>query len=90
GGEFGIITSISKPFCSDCDRIRLTADGKLVPCLFDSHEYDVRALMRNGSNDQEIASFLRSSVRLKSAGVESLIKRGGALEHVRPMYITGG
>ncbi|HZW57739.1 MAG TPA: GTP 3',8-cyclase MoaA [Nitrososphaerales archaeon] len=90
GGEFGIITSISKPFCSDCDRIRLTADGKLVPCLFDNHEYDLGHLLRSGADDAEIASFLKSKVKLKAPGVESLIKAGSSLGHVRPMYITGG
>ncbi len=65
GGEFGIITSITKPFCSDCDRIRLTADGKVVPCLFDNHEFDVGSMLRNGSSDDEIAAFLKASMKLK-------------------------
>ncbi|MHB8566112.1 MAG: GTP 3',8-cyclase MoaA [Nitrososphaerales archaeon] len=90
GGEFGIITSITKPFCSDCDRLRLTADGKLVPCLFDNHEYDVGSLLRNGASDEEISRFLRSSVKLKTPGVESLINGKIPLQHVRPMYVTGG
>ena len=42
----GLITSITEPFCSDCDRIRLSADGKIVPCLFDSAGYDLRPLLR--------------------------------------------
>jgi cyclic pyranopterin phosphate synthase len=90
GGEFGIITSITRPFCSDCDRIRLTSDGKLVPCLFDNHEYDVGSLLRGGATDQEIAAFLKSSVKLKAPGVESLIGKQVPLSHVRPMYLTGG
>ncbi len=90
GGEFGIITSITKPFCSDCDRLRLTADGKLVPCLFDTHEYDVGSLLRSGASDEEISNFLRKSVKLKARGVESLINGKVPLNHVRPMYITGG
>ena len=89
-GEFGIITSITRPFCSDCDRLRLTADGKIVPCLFDSHEYDVSLLLRNGSSDQEIEAFLKRTVKLKAPGVESLIKASQELKHVRPMYKTGG
>ncbi|MGI0078033.1 MAG: GTP 3',8-cyclase MoaA [Nitrososphaerales archaeon] len=90
GGEFGIITSITKPFCSDCDRLRLTADGKLVPCLFDNHEYDVASLMRHGASDEEIGMFLKKSVKLKAPGVESLLKQSMELKHVRPMYKTGG
>ncbi len=90
GGEFGIITSITRPFCSDCDRIRLTADGKIVPCLFDQHEYDVAGLLRNGATDREIAEFLKRTVKLKAPGVESLLKASAELKHVRPMYRTGG
>lgn len=89
-GEFGIITSISKPFCSDCDRLRITADGKLVPCLFSNNEYDVKELLRSGRNDEEIKEFLRNTLRLKSPGVESLIEGNVPLRHVRPMYRTGG
>jgi cyclic pyranopterin phosphate synthase len=90
GGEFGIITSITKPFCSDCDRIRLTADGKVVPCLFDNHEYDAGSMLRNGSSDDEIAAFLKASMKLKAPGVETLIAHKTPLKHVRPMYTTGG
>jgi cyclic pyranopterin phosphate synthase len=90
GGEFGIITSITKPFCSDCDRLRLTADGKIVPCLFDTHEYDLGQLLRNGATDEEISDFLVRLVKLKAPGVETLLKAPAPLRHVRPMYQTGG
>jgi GTP 3',8-cyclase len=90
GGEFGIITSITRPFCSDCDRIRLTADGKIVPCLFDNHEYDVAGMLRSGASDLEISEYLRKVVKLKAPGVESLMKASVELKHIRPMYRTGG
>lgn len=90
GGEFGIITSISKPFCSDCDRLRITADGKLVPCLFSTNEYALAPLLRGSASDEEISGFLRKSLRLKSPGVESMIQGNIPLKHVRPMYRTGG
>lgn len=89
-GEFGIISSITRPFCSDCDRLRITADGKIVPCLFDTHEYDVASLLRRGASDNEISQFLKDSVKLKAPGVETLIKASSELKHVRPMYRTGG
>jgi len=89
-GEFGIITSISKPFCGDCDRIRMTADGKLVPCLFSNQQFDVANLLRNGASDQEISDFFKSALKMKSPGVEQMIKENRALHHVRPMYVTGG
>jgi cyclic pyranopterin phosphate synthase len=90
GGEFGIITSISKPFCSDCDRIRMTADGKFVPCLFSNQEFSVAPLLRGKETDREIEDFFQKSLKLKSPGVEQLIKNNRHLEHVRPMYVTGG
>lgn len=89
-GEFGIITSITKPFCSDCDRIRMTADGKFVPCLFSNQEFALGPLLRGGSTDREIIEFFRKALKLKSPGVEELIKNSRHLEHVRPMYVTGG
>jgi cyclic pyranopterin phosphate synthase len=90
GGEFGIITSITRPFCSDCDRIRLTADGKIVPCLFDRHEYDLAGLLRNGATNEEISDYLQKTIKLKAPGVETLLKASAELKHVRPMYRTGG
>jgi cyclic pyranopterin phosphate synthase len=90
GGEFGIITSISKPFCGDCDRLRITADGKVVPCLFSEQEFDLASVMRKGASDDEIVEFFKRAVKLKAPGVESLINGNVPLKHVRPMYRTGG
>ncbi|MGK2348369.1 GTP 3',8-cyclase MoaA [Actinomyces sp. W5033] len=54
GGSVGIISSVTAPFCSDCDRTRVTADGRLMTCLFSSQETDLRAPMRQGASDEEI------------------------------------
>ena len=89
-GEICTITSMTKPFCSDCERIRLTAEGKIVPCLFSKDEYDVRALLRSEAGDEEIARFIRESFRLKFEGVESLIRQNAAFGRVRPMHTIGG
>jgi len=89
-GRIGIITSITAPFCSDCDRIRLSADGKIVPCLFDRTGYDLRPLLRGGASDEELTDFIVNAVRLKAAGVETLLKKFRNLEHVRPMHTIGG
>ncbi len=89
-GEVGVITSITEPFCSDCDRIRLSADGKIVPCLFDKTGFDLRPLLRNGASDGAISDFVRDSVVRKAPGVETLLKRFNGLEHVRPMHTIGG
>ena len=55
GGRVGLIASVSRPFCMSCNRIRLTADGKLRNCLFALDETDVRGLLRGGAADAEIA-----------------------------------
>ncbi len=54
-GEIGIIASVTQPFCGDCSRARLSADGKLYTCLFATQGHDLRLLIRNGASDQEIA-----------------------------------
>jgi len=89
-GEVGVISSITEPFCSDCDRIRLSADGKIVPCLFDKSGFDLRPLLRNGASDEAILQFMRDSVLKKAPGVETLLKQFSRLEHVRPMHTIGG
>jgi len=89
-GQVAIITSITEPFCSDCDRIRLSADGKIVPCLFDNTGYDLRSLLRSGATDQEIINFVSNAVERKAPGVETLLKRFPTLQHVRPMHTIGG
>lgn len=87
-GGVGIITSMSSPFCRDCDRIRITADGKLIPCLFSNDSYDLKSLIRSGATDEEIAEFIKSSFRKKFRGVETLLNKD--IENVRPMYTVGG
>jgi cyclic pyranopterin phosphate synthase len=89
-GEIGLITSITAPFCSDCDRVRLSADGKIVPCLFDSTGYDLRPILRGNRSDEELASYLRDAVQKKAPGVETLLKKYKTLDHVRPMHTIGG
>ena len=58
GGEFGIISSISNPFCGDCSRIRLTAEGKLFTCLFSNNSHDVKKLIRSSKSDELIRDYL--------------------------------
>ena len=58
GGEFGIISSISNPFCGDCSRIRLTAEGKLFTCLFASKSHDIKTLIRSSESDEVIRNYL--------------------------------
>ena len=64
-GEIGVIASVTQPFCGDCTRARLSADGRLYTCLFAAKGHDLRALLRGGKTDAEIAEFLRSVWRVR-------------------------
>jgi cyclic pyranopterin phosphate synthase len=60
GGEVGVIASVTEPFCSSCTRARLTADGKLVTCLFSASGHDLKALLRNGASDEDISQTINA------------------------------
>ena len=68
GGNIGFIDPVSKPFCQSCDRLRLTAEGKLRNCLFSMTEYDLRSVIRSGDSDAEIETLVRECVAAKKAG----------------------
>ena len=87
-GRIGIIASVSKPFCMSCNRIRLTADGKLRNCLFALDELDVKGALRGGGSDEEIAGLIRRSVHDKWEGHE--INTARFIQPPRPMYAIGG
>ena len=58
GGEIGLISSVTKAFCRDCNRARLSTEGKLFMCLFASRGHDLRALLRGGRSDEEISTVI--------------------------------
>jgi cyclic pyranopterin phosphate synthase len=60
GGELGVIASVTEPFCSSCTRARLTADGKLVTCLFSTQGHDLKALIRGGASDEQLTELIRT------------------------------
>jgi GTP 3',8-cyclase len=60
-GNIGVIASVTEPFCKGCTRARLTADGKLVTCLFADQSHDLKKLLRAGANEQELLRFIRSA-----------------------------
>jgi len=67
-GEFGVIPSVTRPFCGDCDRMRLTADGQFRNCLFGLEHTDLRDLLRSGANDEELVSAMAGEISRKWAG----------------------
>ena len=87
-GMVGFIASVSRPFCGNCNRIRLTADGKLRYCLFAIEEDDVKGLLRGGASDEEVAALVRRNLAAKWEGHE--INSGKFVAPPRPMYSIGG
>jgi len=87
-GRVGFIASVSRPFCLNCNRLRITADGQLRYCLFAVEETDIRALIRGKASDEEIAAAIGGSVRDKWLGHE--INSSRFVAPPRPMYSIGG
>ena len=67
-GTIGVIPTVTKPFCGDCDRVRLTADGRFRTCLFETRDFDLRAVIRNGGTDDDLAREITAAVGTKWAG----------------------
>jgi cyclic pyranopterin phosphate synthase len=79
GQEIGVIASVTEPFCGNCDRVRMTADGQFRTCLFGLDEYDLRDVLRRGGSDDDVAAVIQSAVGAKWAG-----HRIGTAQFVRP------
>jgi cyclic pyranopterin phosphate synthase len=79
GGEVGVIASVTAPFCDNCDRVRMTADGQFRTCLFGLDEYDVRQVLRSGGSDDDVAAVIVGAVGKKWAGHQI-----GQVTFVRP------
>jgi cyclic pyranopterin phosphate synthase len=84
----GVIGSVTRPFCGDCDRTRLTADGQVRSCLFSQDESDLRGALRSGASDEELAQRWRIAMAGKPAGHG--IDDPSFLQPTRPMSAIGG
>ena len=87
-GRVGVIPTVTKPFCGDCDRVRLTADGQFRTCLFATDEFDLRAALRSGESDDEIAERIERAVGTKWAGHQ--INQVNFIRPKRTMSQIGG
>ncbi|HSC72824.1 MAG TPA: GTP 3',8-cyclase MoaA [Gaiellaceae bacterium] len=87
-GEVGFVNPVSEPFCSSCDRIRLTADGQLRTCLFSRREWDLKAPLRDGASDDELTGLIRFAVRHKE--LKHKINDDGFVRASRSMSQIGG
>ena len=87
-GEIGFINPVSEPFCADCNRVRLTADGKLRTCLFSINETDLRAPLRDGATDDELETIVRDAVWRKE--LKHRVNEPGFQQPPRTMSAIGG
>jgi cyclic pyranopterin phosphate synthase len=88
GGEIGFVNPVTEPFCADCNRVRLTADGKLRTCLFSNRETDLRGPLREGAADAEIERSIREAVWRKE--LKHRINEPGFRQPARTMSAIGG
>ena len=89
-GTLGFIPSVTEPFCSKCDRIRLTSDGKFLTCLFENPGHDIKSLVRGGASDEELATCLIQCMTKKQEGIASLIRINGLKPKLNLMHTIGG
>ena len=87
-GKIGFINPVSEPFCGDCNRIRLTAEGKLRTCLFSLNETNLRDPIRDGASDDELESIIRDAVWLKE--LKHHVGEPGFVQPARTMSAIGG
>ena len=87
-GKIGFINPVTEPFCGDCDRIRITAEGKLRTCLFSLHEYDLRTPLRAGASDEQLRQTIRDAVWKKE--LKHHVNDPGFIQPARTMSQIGG
>jgi cyclic pyranopterin phosphate synthase len=87
-GRIGFINPVSEPFCGDCNRIRLTAEGKLRTCLFSLGETDLRAPLRSGATDADLERIVRDAVWRKE--LKHHVNEPGFVQPARSMSAIGG
>ncbi len=89
-GTIGFIPSITEPFCSQCDRIRITSDGRFLTCLFENPGYDLKTILRNEVSDEVISRFILESLNKKPEGIIRLIRNNDLRPKLNLMHTIGG
>jgi cyclic pyranopterin phosphate synthase len=87
-GTIGFVNPVSEPFCSECNRIRITAEGRLRTCLFSLGETDLREPLRSGADDAEIAAVIRDAVWRKE--LKHRVNEPGFVQPARTVSAIGG
>jgi GTP 3',8-cyclase len=89
-GIIGFIPSLTEPFCKNCDRVRITSDGRLLTCLFEKPGYDLKSLLREGKSDSEITRYVLESMQKKPEGIISVIRAKALKPTLNLMNRIGG
>ena len=89
-GTIGFIPSMTEPFCKNCDRVRVTSDGRLLTCLFEKPGYDLKSLLREGKSDGEITRYVLESMQKKPEGIISVIRAKALKPTLNLMNRIGG
>ena len=89
-GTIGFIPSMTEPFCKNCDRIRITSDGRLLTCLFENLGYNLRNLLLEGKSDSDIRRYILESVHKKPEGIISVIRTKALRPTLNLMNRIGG
>jgi cyclic pyranopterin phosphate synthase len=89
-GTIGFIPSITEPFCGNCDRMRLTSDGRLLTCLFENPGYDLASMLRSGKSEYHIKEHIIASVKKKPEGIIRIIKTNSLKPSLNLMHTIGG
>jgi GTP 3',8-cyclase len=89
-GTIGFIPSMTQPFCSNCDRVRITPDGRFLTCLFENPGHDLKSFMRNGKSDNDIRRYILECIKKKPEGVVSIIRTNKLRPRLNLMHTIGG
>jgi cyclic pyranopterin phosphate synthase len=89
-GTIGFIPSMTEPFCSSCDRMRLTSDGRLLTCLFENPGYDLRNMLRSGKPNYYIKNKISANVMKKPEGIIKIIRTNALKSSLNLMHTIGG
>jgi cyclic pyranopterin phosphate synthase len=89
-GTVGFIPSISEPFCGNCDRLRISSDGRLLTCLFENPGYDLRSMLRGKRSENEISEYILQCVKKKPEGIIKIIRTKSLKPTLNFMHTIGG
>lgn len=89
-GTLGFIPSISEPFCGNCDRLRISSDGRLLTCLYENPGYDLRSMLRGKRSENEIIEYILQSVKKKPEGIIKIVRSKSLKPTLNFMHRIGG